>query len=290
SWICILMVLLSLLPLLLALRNLGRGMTREKARQYAMLAAAIFAAQMLNFPVAGGTSGHFLGAALAVMLFGVDAAVLIIASVLLVQAAAFGDGGMLTLGANIFNMAVVGGYAAHFAYQKTNNRFIASWASVVAASLSCALLLGVSGTVMLVPALIAMASVHAIIGVGEGMVTSVLLSCSRNRIITRVPGALVFGACFFALALLLPFASAEPDGLERIAINLGFYQNAMTIYAAPFADYALPLADTNLSALMAGLVGMVLVAAAMITVMTMMMRTPGGVPVVSAPDAAYRKE
>ncbi|NYZ74034.1 energy-coupling factor ABC transporter permease, partial [Candidatus Micrarchaeota archaeon] len=112
SWICVVMLLLSLLPLLLALRNLRQSMTREKTLKYAMLAVVIFAAQMLNFPVAGGTSGHFVGAALAVMLFGVDAAVLIMSSVLIVQALAFGDGGMLTLGANIWNMAIVGGYAA----------------------------------------------------------------------------------------------------------------------------------------------------------------------------------
>jgi cobalt/nickel transport system permease protein len=282
SWICVVMLLLSLLPLLLSLRSLSRGMTREKALKYAMLAAVIFAAQMLNFPVAGGTSGHFVGAALAVLLFGVDAAVLIMSSVLIVQALAFGDGGVLALGANIFNMAIVGGYTAQFAYQKTNNRFIASWASVVASSISCAILLGVSGTVMVVPALLAMASIHAIIGIGEGIMTTIMLACSRNQIMTRVPGALLMGACFFALALLLPFVSPAPDGLERIAINLGFYNNAITIYAAPFTEYMVPLADTYFATLMAGLVGMVLVVAMVMVVME--------ISLVSASNGAYRKE
>ncbi len=263
SWICVLLLVLSAIPVLFAVNNLRKRITKELAIKYASLAAIIFAAQMLNFPIIDGTSGHLIGAALAVILFGADAAVLIIASVLIVQVTLFGDGGALALGANVFNMAIVGTYSAQFVYNKTKNVFLSSWTSVVAASLSCAILLGLSGTIDITNAIIAMVSVHAIIGIGEGLITIIMLNVlkSTNKITLKILAnnlALeTVALSILGLALLLPFASTNPDGLERVAVNLGFYEKATNIFEAPITDYSISLLSTSayLATLIAGAIG-----------------------------------
>ena len=143
-------------------------------------AAFVFAAQMLNFPVAGGTSGHFLGAALAAILLGPWLACLVLAVVLVVQAFVFADGGITALGANILNMGVIGallvgglmlaarrGAAAAAAARCSRVAGVGAWLAVMAGAAACALELAISGTVPLGTVLPAMLGVHALIGVGE---------------------------------------------------------------------------------------------------------------------------
>ena len=146
-------------------------------------AAFVFAAQMLNFPVAGGTSGHFLGAALAAVLLGPWLASLVLAVVLVVQAFVFADGGVTALGANVFTMGVVGGVlvgglmlAARKALPNTRATLlgvsaVGAWLAVVAGAAVCAVELAVSGTVPLATVLPAMLGVHVIIGIGEAVIT-----------------------------------------------------------------------------------------------------------------------
>jgi cobalt/nickel transport system permease protein len=153
-----------------------------------ILAAFIFAAQMLNFPVAGGTSGHLIGAALAAILLGPWAAVIIMSAVLIAQSLIFQDGGLLALGANIFNMGIVASFTAYFVYRlvggfrtvalkgKLAAAFTAAWASVLAASLAASIELAVSGTAPFGIVLPAMAGIHALIGIGEGLITIAILS------------------------------------------------------------------------------------------------------------------
>lgn len=151
--------------------------------------AFIFAAQMLNFPVAGGTSGHFLGGALAAILLGPWASLLIMTIVLVIQCLGFADGGLTALGANVFNMGIIGGVFTYYfifiplkkALPKTKRGFLtasamAAWASVFIASIICSLELAISGTSPLNLALPAMAGVHALIGIGEAIVTVVVLA------------------------------------------------------------------------------------------------------------------
>lgn len=156
----------------------------------AVLAAFVFAAQMLNFPVAGGTSGHFGGGALAAVLLGPWAGVLAMTLVLVIQALAFGDGGILALGANVINMGVVApfvGYGVYYlvrrAWRSEAGRFVGSfagaWFAVVAAATACALELAMSGTTPLGVVLPAMVGVHAIIGVGEGLITAAAVAAVR---------------------------------------------------------------------------------------------------------------
>lgn len=151
-----------------------------------VMAAFIFAAQMLNFPVMGGTSGHLLGGVLAAVLLGPYAGAIVIALVLAVQCLIFQDGGLTTLGANIFNMSFVGACGGYFIYNIIRkiigaNRGIiiaaavSAWLSVVVASSVCAIELAISGTSPLMVALPAMAGVHALIGAGEAIITCLVV-------------------------------------------------------------------------------------------------------------------
>lgn len=152
-------------------------------------AAFIFAAQMINFPIPGGTSGHLLGGTLAGILLGPWAGSLVMTVVFIVQAVLFQDGGLTVLGANIFNMGLVGTFGGYYLYRALRSAFgfnswrgmaiataITAWASVVVGSLFCAIQLALSGTIPLNLALTAMLSWHVVIGIGEALITLVAVS------------------------------------------------------------------------------------------------------------------
>jgi len=152
-----------------------------------IISALIFALQMLNFTIPGGTSGHLLGGALAAIVLGPNAGAIVIAVVLIVQAFVFMDGGVVALGANVFNMAIVGVYGSYLIYwlisriSKKRIAFlisvaVASWLSVVIASFFAALELGISGTYALGITLKAMVGVHMIIGIGEAVITVAIIA------------------------------------------------------------------------------------------------------------------
>ncbi len=163
------------------LRKLRQALTDKMVPLMGVMAAFIFAAQMLNFPVAGGTSGHLLGGVLAAVLLGPYAAAVVLCCVLVVQCLLFQDGGLTALGANIFNMAIVGTMVGYLVYRTiwkfTAHKymfaaiFLAAWFSVVLAASFCALELAISGTSGLGIALPAMAGIHALIGIGEAIIT-----------------------------------------------------------------------------------------------------------------------
>lgn len=169
-----------------SVRRTNRELNERQVPLMGVMAAFIFAAQMINFKVAGGTSGHLLGGALAAILLGPWAGTLVITAVLVVQALVFQDGGLVALGANVFNMSVVGvwsGYALHRLLRKgiPGDRgvwisgFVAAWASVVIASLVASLELAISGVSPLGVVLPAMGIVYMLIGIGEGLITTGVL-------------------------------------------------------------------------------------------------------------------
>ncbi|MFA5066341.1 MAG: energy-coupling factor ABC transporter permease [Dehalococcoidia bacterium] len=171
-----------------AVKKTNKKMGEKQVPMMGVLAAFIFAAQMLNFPVVGGTSGHFVGAALAAILLGPWATVLILSSVLVVQSLVFQDGGLLALGANITNMGVIAGFSSYYIYKGIDALFknskagtlvgagVGAWFSVVLASLACAAELSISGTSPWAIAITAMGGVHMLIGIGEGLITVAVLS------------------------------------------------------------------------------------------------------------------
>ncbi len=174
-----------------ALYKVREKMDEKIIPMLGITAAFIFAAQMLNFPVAGGTSGHFLGAMLACVLLGAWPGFLVMVVVLVVQCLFFADGGLTALGANVFNMAVVAGLLSYFLMvlaRKTLSRPLGdkssllvttaffSWLSVVLASAACSFELAISGTVPLSTVLPAMVGVHSVIGIGEAVITTVVVA------------------------------------------------------------------------------------------------------------------
>lgn len=156
---------------------------QNKIFRMATVGAFIFAAQMVNFPIAQGTSGHLLGGVLAAILLGPWLGFITIAVILIVQSLLFADGGLMALGANIINMGLLGAVGGYYFYNFLANKFkkkitaafIAAWASVVMASSICAVELAISGTESLSAALPAMAKVHALIGLAEGLITIIVL-------------------------------------------------------------------------------------------------------------------
>ena len=151
-----------------------------------VMSAFIFAAQMVNFPVMGGTSGHLLGGVLAAVLLGPYAGAIVLTCVLIVQCLIFQDGGLTTLGANILNMALAGTMGGYLVYKTVGGiscrsrailtgTAIASWFSVMLASGFCAVELALSGTSPLAVVLPAMLGIHAFIGVGEAAITTLII-------------------------------------------------------------------------------------------------------------------
>ncbi len=173
-----------------AAARVRRRLSEPAVPLMAVLAAFIFAAQMLNFPVAGGTSAHFTGGALAAILLGPWAGALVMTLVLVIQAVAFGDGGVLALGANVFNLALVAPFIAYGLYRFIRRlwraeagRFfgasVGAWAATVAAAAACAAELATSGTIPFAVVLPAMVAVHGLIGVAEGLITALALAAVR---------------------------------------------------------------------------------------------------------------
>jgi cobalt/nickel transport system permease protein len=170
------------------LRRANRELDERRVPLLGVTAAFVFAAQMLNFPVAGGTSGHFLGAALAAILLGPWLAGLVLSVVLVVQAFVFADGGITALGANVLNMGVIGALvvgglmvAARRVLPDRRSVLLAvagagAWLAVVAGAVACSFELAISGTVPLGTVLPAMLGVHVLIGAGEAAVTVAAVS------------------------------------------------------------------------------------------------------------------
>lgn len=282
----------AVLCITIAVRRTSEALDDRQVPLMGVMAACIFAAQMLNFPVLGGTSGHLLGGALAAIVLGPWAAVLVMTCVIALQALLFQDGGLLVMGANIFNMgiltALVGGTTFYGLLRIFGRRswgqvlagFCAAWLSVIVSALFCSIQLTVSGTATAQVVLPAMIGVHLLIGVGEGLITvgaiSFILTTRPDLLSTGLTDALngksrplsrrgVLGtglAIAVLLALLSPLASSSPDGLERVAEDQNFLDRALQPFYNLLPDYSIPgIANGALSTILAGLVGVIIVVA-----------------------------
>ena len=280
--VSIVMWLISAAAIALALRRVGVTAGNRRVPLMGVLAACIFAGQMLNFAVAGGTSGHLLGAALATILVGPWAAILVMTSVVGLQALVFQDGGLLALGANVFNMAVIGVSVSFVVYRAIQRLaagrrwgiliggFAAAWFSIFITSLAAALELAVSGTSPANIAVPAMAAIHALIGLGEGLITvgalAFVYAGRRDLLVggqvqTKGDAPVLVAGVVLALllAFLSPLASAHPDGLEWVAEELGFLGMARDPAFGIIPDYVLPgVANESLATILAGVVGVAL--------------------------------
>ncbi len=266
--------------IVLAIRNV-KGMKDHQIPLVGIMAAFIFAAQMINFPVAGGTSGHLLGGALAGIVLGPWAGILVMSAVVIVQGLLLQDGGLLVMGANIVNMGLITVAIGYGLYRIVEGRStgtrllvagVAAWVSVMAAALATSLQLWLSGTSALAVVIPAMMGVHALIGVGEALITVAALALilrvrpdllNKKTDMVRGGSGWAVGGIVLSLivVLLAPFASTSPDGLERVAIDLNFIQRGQDAPFKILPDYTLPfLGDSAISTILAGVIGLLVVA------------------------------
>ncbi|MEU6600516.1 energy-coupling factor ABC transporter permease [Streptomyces flaveolus] len=294
--------------LAVSLRGARRELDERTAPLAGLVAAFIFAVQMLNFPVAAGTSGHLLGGALAAILVGPYTAVLCVSVVLLMQGVLFADGGLTALGVNITDMAIVTTVVSYAVFRGllavlprkrrsvTVASFVAALVSVPAAAVAFTLLYAIGGTtdVSIGKVATAMIGVHVLIGVGEAFITALTVGAVvavrpdlvygarglRQRLQLRVNGALVDAPAPTApvaartsrrtlwvtglvTSLVLAgfvsfYASANPDGLEKVAHDQGIDKKAKEHAASgsPLADYGVKdVSDARLSGGLAGVIG-----------------------------------
>jgi cobalt/nickel transport system permease protein len=274
-----------------------RTTLKDKQVPLAGLAAAfVFAAQMFNFPVAAGTTGHLLGGALVAVLLGPFPGAVVVAVVVIVQAFAFADGGLTALGYNVLNMAVVTAFGGYGVFRLLRRMLPANATGVVvstgiAAGLSVPLsamafaiewLFGATAPVPFDTVFGAMVGVHLVIGIGEGLISALAVGAvlaarpdlvygagdlHRDQIAERPRvgmRAFVIGAGLVALVfatVVSQFAAPDPDGLERVAQDQGFIERAQdhALASGPFADYATRgLGNETLSLAIAGVVGVVI--------------------------------
>lgn len=276
-----------------ALRQ-SRDTLRDAQVPLAGLAGAyVFAAQMVNFPVAAGTTGHLLGGALAAVLLGPATGLLVVTVVVVVQALLFADGGLTALGYNVLNIAVVtslGGWAVFRVLRRllpaTRGAVaaaagVAAFASVVLSSMAFSIewLFGASAPIPFDRVFGAMVGIHALIGVGEGIITGLTVAAvlaARPDLVTGADGLdladpprtrvnrLVVGGVLVTLlvaGVVSQFAAADPDGLERVAEDTGFSEQGQEHAFANslFADYATAgVADESVSLALAGVAGSLL--------------------------------
>jgi cobalt/nickel transport system permease protein len=174
-------------------RMVGRGRSvltklgEQRIYLMGMVAALIFAAQMFNFPISQGTSGHLIGGVLAVVLLGPFAGTIAVAAVVIIQALFFADGGLVVMGANVVNMACLGALVSYYIYagiKKILPEWISigavAWCSVMIAATAASLEIGLSGTYALGSVTGAMLGVHAVIGIAEALVTIALVGAFRK--------------------------------------------------------------------------------------------------------------
>ncbi len=190
--VAVVMWVIAIMVIAVSVRRVGQSFDERAIPLMGVTAAFIFAAQMINFPVVGGTSGHLLGAVLAAILLGPWAGTLVMASVIAVQSLLFQDGGLLAMGANIVNMGLIGTIGGYAIYRTVAGLLggeergrmpaaaVAAWSAVMLGAAATSFELAFSGTTTLAVVLPAMLGTHVLIGVGEALITVGALALIKN--------------------------------------------------------------------------------------------------------------
>ena len=276
----ILAILLIILVLLQGTDNEGLGLGGGGGIT-GMMSAFIFAIQMINFPIGAGTSGHLLGGSLAVIILGHSLGILCVSIVVIIQALIFADGGLSALGINILNMSIVTGligwsvinlwkkFFGDRSFSLVLGSFIAGLLSVIMSSVAFVTEYALGGTVSVEinSVFIAMVTSHCLIGVGEGIITALILSLllkvrpdmvfiAKNKKVEQKSISVIGLLLFLSLGLifLAPLASSSPDGLETIAneFNFNYSSKAITF----LEDYSIPsISNSFISIVLSGILG-----------------------------------
>jgi cobalt/nickel transport system permease protein len=236
-----------------AVRKAQHGFDEGRVPLLGVMGAFVFAAQMINFPVGVGTSGHLVGGALLACTLGPAAASVVMCAILVIQALVFQDGGILALGANVFNMAIVGvlaGYLPFHFWGKGPGRRAAIFAGGAISLLASAILalaelllssvrmpagvLGLSLALFVVSALIEGAITMAVVSALERIQPGLMRTPRAGR--SPALAALALAALIMAAGGVV-FASTAPDGIEQLAIRTGIAGHARTLISTPLKDY-----------------------------------------------------
>lgn len=264
-------------------RRAQRDFEESRVPLLGVMGAFVFAAQMINFPVGVGTSGHLLGAALLGVTVGPAAASVVMTAILAIQALVFQDGGILALGANVWNMAIAGVLAGWLPYRLWGAGRRRRWAvfaggalSVASGALLALAELLISGIPMPQAAVWLSVGLFAVTAVIEGAITVAVVEgierLNPGLVLARPPerpwrlAAIGTAAALLAAAGVL-FASTAPDGVQRLAERAGIAGRARQFFSAPFADYQLRWFSWPwLQKAAAGLAGLVLIYAICVAV------------------------
>ena len=251
-----------------------------------MMSALIFVLQMINFPIAAGTSGHLLGGALAVIVLGPRLGLICLSVVVIIQSLLFADGGLSALGVNVLNMAIVTSATSWFIVKywikfigknKTSIvsvSVLAGILSVVFSSIAFTIQYAIGGTISIPvgTVLLAMVTTHFIIGFGEGIITALIITLlirvrpdliyayeRSDENTTKVSFYGLFIILILLLSLVTPFASSSPDGLESVAEEFGFTQTDGIVLLLD--DYGISAVNNDfISTVLSALLGVTVVA------------------------------
>lgn len=242
-----------------------------------VMGAFVFAAQMINFPVGLGTSGHLVGGALLSIILGPPAAALVLTSILVIQAFVFQDGGIMALGPNVFNMAILGVLAGYLPYRLLSGRwraagiFLAGTVSVLASALAALSELLLSGVRMSQSVLWISVALFLASGLIEGAITVAAVRAigrlnpnwTRNPVQAQSRALTVVAVAAVVLILAgVTVASQAPDGIQQLALKIGL-QGVPAWVHAPLTDYSVPGLQSEWQRKAgAGLAGMLLIFAA----------------------------
>jgi cobalt/nickel transport system permease protein len=251
-----------------------------------MMSALIFVLQMINFPIAAGTSGHLLGGALAVIVLGPRLGLICLSVVVIIQSLLFADGGLSALGVNVLNMAIVTSATSWFIVKywikfigknKTSIvsvSVLAGILSVVFSSIAFTIQYAIGGTISIPvgTVLLAMVTTHFIIGFGEGVITALIVTLlirvrpdliyayeRSDENTTKVSFYGLFIILILLLSLVTPFASSSPDGLESVAEEFGFTQTDGIVLLLD--DYGISAVNNDfVSTVLSALLGVIVLA------------------------------
>jgi cobalt/nickel transport system permease protein len=254
-------------------RRATRQIDEAQVPLLGIMGAFVFAAQMINFPVGPGTSGHLVGGALLACTLGAAPAAIVMTAILMTQALIFQDGGVLALGANVFNMAIAGVFAGYLPFKlwgetrfRSTAIFTGAMLSVVVSAFLALSELLLSGVRIPRPVLLISVLLFLVSGVLEGAITVTVVGgiARLNASWVQRPGAsnralaVVGGAAALLVAIGFLIASTQPDGILRLGAQLGIVSDP--VYRAPLADYAAPFLQSNWQQrAAAGLMGLLLI-------------------------------
>ncbi|MBN2374371.1 energy-coupling factor ABC transporter permease [bacterium] len=272
------------------IKKVWRRLDRHTITLAAAVAAFVFSVEMANFSVTRGSSCHFMGGVFAAIVLGPFMSTIVVSLMHVVQAMVFQDGGMLSLGPNLLTIVIISTFLGYYLYKIFKSlviepygtyigAFISSWLTLLITAITVCLMLAVSGIDSLAVTLGPMVGPHVMVGVMEGIVTILLLIViqntghgwpvfSRVRIIKQSSPSscrkkgiktwlFLLTMSLLIAVIVSPFASREPDGLEKLAMDCGFAEtNEVVYFRAPFSGYKVPcISNEKISSAFAGFMG-----------------------------------